>query len=107
MERNLPTGTVTMLFTDIEGSTGWWESDPESMRPALARHDRILRETIEDAGGYVFSTAGDAFCAAFDRPAAAAKAAIDVQTTLAEQRWPRPRLRWPGPPPLSDEAASR
>ena len=60
-----PAGTVTFLFTDIEGSTKLWEQNPDAMRPALARQDALLRECIEQNGGYVFKTVGDAFCAAF------------------------------------------
>ena len=59
----LPTGTVTFLFTDIEGSTKLWEAHPETMRVALARHDALVRTTIVNANGYVFKTVGDAFCA--------------------------------------------
>ena len=49
-----PTGTVTFLFTDIEGSTKLWERDRAAMSKALARHDRILRDAVEQRGGYVF-----------------------------------------------------
>ena len=63
-----PTGTVTFLFTDIEGSTKLWERHPEAMQAALARHDEILRGAIEQRGGYVFKTVGDAFCCAFLQP---------------------------------------
>ena len=66
----VPHGTVTFLFTDVEGSTRLWEEDGEAMRLALAAHDRILRSVIEAHDGYVFSTAGDAFSAAFSTPAA-------------------------------------
>ena len=62
---DLPTGTVTFLFTDLEGSTTRWEQHRESMQTALARHDVILREAIEAHGGVVFKTMGDAFYAAF------------------------------------------
>ncbi len=47
----LPTGTVTFLFTDLEGSTRLWEEHPDAMRPALARHDEIVRSAIESHGG--------------------------------------------------------
>src|SRR4051812_44102843 len=60
----LPSGTVTFLFTDIEGSTQRWQQQPAAMGPALARHDRLVREAIEAHGGVVFKTVGDAFCAA-------------------------------------------
>ena len=61
---SVPTGTVTFLFTDIEGSTKLWETYPEAMRIALARHDIILRECVENADSYIFKTIGDAFEAA-------------------------------------------
>jgi class 3 adenylate cyclase len=60
-----PTGTVTFLFTDIEGSTKMWERHAQAMSEALAHHDEILQKAIENHGGYVFKTVGDAFCAAF------------------------------------------
>jgi class 3 adenylate cyclase len=60
-----PTGTVTFLFTDIEGSTKLWEQYAQAMQIALARHDEVLRSAIEERGGYIFKTVGDAFCAAF------------------------------------------
>ncbi|MEM8709032.1 MAG: adenylate/guanylate cyclase domain-containing protein [Actinomycetota bacterium] len=63
--QELPTGTVTFLFTDVEGSTRMWEQHPNEMTTALAVHDEILRTAIEANNGYVFSTAGDAFAAAF------------------------------------------
>ncbi len=61
----MPTGTVTFLFTVIEGSTRLWERDASAMQSALARHDGILRSAIEERDGHVFKTVGDAFCAAF------------------------------------------
>lgn len=62
---NVPTGTVTFLFTDIEGSTKLWEQHPDTMPTVLAQHDALLRKIIGDNSGYVFKTIGDAFCAAF------------------------------------------
>jgi len=64
-----PTGTVTFLFTDIEGSTPLWDSYPDAMGPALARHDEMLRAAVDDHGGYVFSTGGDGVGAVFGRAA--------------------------------------
>ena len=55
----LPSGTVTFLFTDLEGSTRLWEQQPEAMRPALARHDAIVRDAIERHAGFVVKTTGD------------------------------------------------
>jgi predicted ATPase/class 3 adenylate cyclase len=82
-----PTGTVTFLFTDIEGSTSLWEHDAPTMQEALARHDEILQNTIEDRGGYVFKTVGDAFCAAFDTATVATEAALAAQRALLEEGW--------------------
>jgi class 3 adenylate cyclase len=90
----VPSGTVTFLFTDIEGSTGLWESAPEAMRAALARHDAILRSAIAQHGGYVFATGGDGFAAAFARAGDALRAAHDAQVSLTTEGWPGPaRLR--------------
>lgn len=88
-----PTGTVTFLFTDVEGSTGLWAVDEEAMSTSLLLHDAILREAIESAGGYVFTTAGDSFAAAFAGPSVALRAAINAQTLLSSADWPGPTLR--------------
>src|SRR2546423_523392 len=82
-----PTGTVTFLFTDIEGSTRRWEQDAALMRTALARHDAILRSSIEAHDGYVFKTVGDAFCAAFPTAPAALAAAVEAQQRLEAEPW--------------------
>lgn len=82
-----PTGRVTFLFTDIEGSTKLWERYPDAMRAALARHDALLRQAIEAHGGRVFKTIGDAFCAAFQTPQDGLNAAVDAQRALAAERW--------------------
>jgi class 3 adenylate cyclase len=52
-----PTGTVTFLFTDIEGSTRMWEQDPKAMSDALARHDETLQNAKESRGGHIFASA--------------------------------------------------
>src|SRR5215203_3128690 len=82
-----PTGTVTFLFTDIEGSTKLWEKSPEGMQVALARHDAILWEAIEGHGGLVFKTVGDAFCAAFPTAHDALEAVLAAQRTLFSEEW--------------------
>ena len=84
----LPAGTVTFLFTDVEGSTRLWEQQPDAMAAAIARHDAILRRAIESCGGQVFRTAGDAFCAAFDTAAPAIAAAAHAQQALYAETWP-------------------
>src|SRR5258705_366271 len=73
-----PTGTVTFLFTDIEGSTKMWEADPEAMGVILARHDALMRDSIVNANGHVFKTVGDAFCAAFATAPDAVVAALSA-----------------------------
>ncbi len=78
----LPTGNLTFLFTDIEGSTRLWEEYPEQMRVALQRHDTLMREQIEAHGGQVFKTIGDAFCAVFPDTVQCIKAALAAQGTL-------------------------
>jgi predicted ATPase/class 3 adenylate cyclase len=84
----IPSGTVTLLFSDIAGSTRLWEAEPGAMAAALRRHDTILRSAIEGADGYVFKTVGDAFCAAFDTPQVAVEVAVQAQLSLLEEPWP-------------------
>jgi predicted ATPase/class 3 adenylate cyclase len=84
---NLPTGTLTFLFTDIEGSTKLWEQDSSSMQVALARHEEVLRSAIEERGGYVFKTVGDAFCCAFPTAPDALEAALETQRRLLSSEW--------------------
>jgi class 3 adenylate cyclase len=85
---DLPSGTVTFLFTDIEGSTRHWEERPEAMSEALARHDAILDEAIASHGGVVFSRMGDGMAAAFSSPDDAIAATLDAQLKLTEETWP-------------------
>ena len=68
---NTPTGTVTFLFTDIEGSTQLWERHTAWMGAAHARHEAILREAIAAHGGWAYKQIGDAFQAAFQTAPAA------------------------------------
>ncbi|HEY3247633.1 MAG TPA: adenylate/guanylate cyclase domain-containing protein, partial [bacterium] len=79
---SLPTGTVTFLFTDIEGSTRLWEQHPGAMKQALARHDELLREAITDHGGQIFKTVGDGVYAVFPAASAALSAALAAQGKL-------------------------
>src|SRR5579864_7485705 len=81
----LPTGTVTFLFSDIEGSTQRWEQHREAMKAAVARHEQIMAVAIKQHGGYVFKTLGDAFCAAFATAPEAVAAATDAQLALAKE----------------------
>jgi class 3 adenylate cyclase len=84
---DLPTGTVTFLFTDIEGSTKLWEKSPRSMQIALTRHDALLWEAIEGHGGFVFKTVGDAFCAVFPTALGVLKSALAAQRGLFSEAW--------------------
>jgi len=83
----LPTGTVTFLFTDIEGSTPLWERMPAAMQASLEQHNQILHTAIAAQGGQVFKTIGDAFQAAFALPSQAVAAALAAQRTLAAAAW--------------------
>jgi class 3 adenylate cyclase len=87
-----PTGTVTFLFTDIEGSTRLWEERPEEMRAALADHDALVRRAIDAHGGYVFSTGGDGFVVVFSRAHDAVDAATKAQAALADHPLIRVRM---------------
>jgi class 3 adenylate cyclase len=84
---DLPTGLVTFLFTDIEGSTRLWERYPEAMPAALERHDSIMSKSIGDHAGVVFRTVGDAFCAAFSAALPAVCAALEAQRALHAGPW--------------------
>jgi TolB-like protein/class 3 adenylate cyclase/Tfp pilus assembly protein PilF len=86
--RPLPAGTVTFLFTDIEGSTRLWETHADAMRAALARHDTLLERAISAAAGYIFKRGGDSFCAVFIRAADALMAALAAQRALRAECWP-------------------
>ena len=88
----LPSGMVTLLFTDIEDSVRLWEADREAMTEASARHNRMVREQIEAAGGHVVKTVGESFRAVFADPFAALASAAAVQRTVGSAPWP-PGLR--------------
>jgi len=82
MTAGSPSGVVTFLFTDIEGSTRRWEADAGTMRAALAAHDEVLRAAIDGHGGFLFKHTGDGVCAGFSSPKAAVDAAIAAQRAL-------------------------
>jgi len=83
----LPTGTVTFLFTDIEGSTKLSQQHPDAMPVLLARHNQILHQAIEGHNGYVFQIVGDSFAAAFHFAKDALNAALDAQRKLHYEAW--------------------
>ena len=83
---------IAFLFTDIEGSTKLWESQPDAMRSALEWHDALLHRTIAAHAGHVFKTVGDGFCAVFASPSNAITAAVSLQLALLD---PASRLPLP------------
>lgn len=86
-QSSLPTGAVTFLFTDIEGSTRLWQRDPSLMKDALAIHDQIIRSATDSHEGVVFKTGGDSFCASFASPHQALRSAIAAQSDLVDTQW--------------------
>ena len=77
-----PSGVVTFLFTDVEGSTRRWEADAAAMRAALSKHDQVLQTAIESHDGFLFSHTGDGVVAAFASPRSAVDAAVEAQLAL-------------------------
>ncbi len=93
MVTNRPSGTVTFLFTDIEGSTRISQEHRDAWEHLRARHHTILRSAIESNSGYVFQIVGDALCAAFDRPVDAVRAALKAQRDLQAEPWRETPIR--------------
>src|SRR6266496_5076757 len=89
----LPSGTVTFLLTDVEGSTALWEQAPEAMRTALARHDALFEAAVTDHGGVHIRPRGegDSRFAVFDSAPDAVAAALSIQCAFAAEVWPTPR----------------
>src|SRR5215208_7636841 len=84
---DLPSGTVTFFFTDIEGSTALWEQDQAAMATAVERHHTLMRTAIETHHGVLFKRVGDAIQAAFFTAPDAVAAALDAQRSLAADGW--------------------
>ncbi|WP_082952862.1 BTAD domain-containing putative transcriptional regulator [Mycobacterium sp. 852002-10029_SCH5224772] len=89
--RHVPSVTraVTFLLTDIEGSTSAWEVDADAMAVALARHDELIEQVVTSRGGRLIKTRGegDATFSVFERPSAAASAAVELQDAIAHEPW--------------------
>jgi predicted ATPase/class 3 adenylate cyclase len=83
-----PEGTVTFLFTDIEGSARRLDTHPEAMQVAIVRTEALVREAAVGANGYVFKAIGDTTCAAFALAADAVAAALRAQRAVAAEPWP-------------------
>ncbi|MBS1517822.1 MAG: tetratricopeptide repeat protein [Bacteroidetes bacterium] len=86
-ERKIPSGNLTFLFTDIEGSTKLSQQFPDKLHAALERHNEILRNAVESNNGFVFKIVGDAFCCAFENADDAVKASVEAQTELGKEKW--------------------
>ncbi len=86
----VPTGNVTFLLTDIEGSTRYWDASQSDMRAALARHDALLARDIERHGGDVLTERGegDSFFAVFPTATGAVAAALAIQLAIGDEPWP-------------------
>ncbi|KAL7491713.1 hypothetical protein ACHAWT_001979 [Skeletonema menzelii] len=91
----IPSGEVTIIYTDVQGSTALWEADPMSMKKATDIHDSIIRRCYSDHGGYEITTEGDAFNLAFQHPADAIGFALKAQLALYRAKWPEGTLNHP------------
>lgn len=87
MNTNLPAGTVTFLFTDIEGSTKLAQEHPDEMPSLIAQHNEILNESIVAHHGFTFRIVGDSFSASFHTASDALNAALDAQRKLQNESW--------------------
>lgn len=87
-----PTGTIALVFTDVQGSTKLWDRHTDVMRAALEVHDRLMRDAIAKHGGYEVKTEGDSFMVAFASGLAAVRWCLDVQLALADAPWPEALL---------------
>ncbi len=83
-----PSGTVTFLLTDLEGSTRMREQDPVAMKATMVRHDEILEKAIAANPGYTSSRMGDGMAAAFSTAGDAVASAIAFKQPLAKEYWP-------------------
>jgi class 3 adenylate cyclase len=79
-----PSGTVTFLFTDIEGSTRLWQAEETAMRAALSRHDELLRKTVAEHDGVVFSSTGDGIAAVFESASSAVWGGVDISAAAGD-----------------------
>ena len=84
---SLPSGTITFLFTDIEGSTKLAQQYPDAMPALLARHHEILHQSVQTHNGYVYQVVGDSFATAFHSAGDALNAALDAQRLLHSESW--------------------
>jgi len=88
MSNQMPTGTVTLMFTDIEGHTKMWEQMGDDFMPILEEHNNILRDATANHNGYEVKTEGDAFMLAFAKASGAVQCAVEAQIALVNHPWP-------------------
>ena len=84
---DLPSGTVSFLFTGVEGSTGLWDESPDVMTHAMPRHDELLRDAVKSQGGFIVKNTGDGFHAVFVTAHDAVTAAVAAQRSLLADDW--------------------
>jgi class 3 adenylate cyclase len=90
---NLPEGVVTLVMTDVEGSTALWEENPSAMAHALAEHDALIQEAVSASGGLLLKSRGegDSTFSVFVDAISAVTSALAMQRALSRQRWPTSR----------------
>ncbi len=91
--QSVPSGYITFLFTDIEGSTKLSQEFPDTLQAALDKHHTILKKSIKDYNGFIFDITGDAFCCSFDNASDAVKAAVTVQLKLSGEKWEEAKIK--------------
>ncbi|PRP83198.1 hypothetical protein PROFUN_09362 [Planoprotostelium fungivorum] len=105
LEENAPTGKITLVFSDVMGSTSMWEQEPQGMSEALKTHNRILRRNISIFGGYEVKTEGDSFMVAFSDASKAVIFCLHVQEDLVDAKWPEDIMNLNKPYSLSDDGS--
>ncbi len=94
-----PTGLLALVFTDVQNSTALWDTDADVMAVALEAHDRVMRDTIAECGGYEVKTEGDAFMVAFQDAVSAVRWCLLAQERLMDAPWSDPLLEYPDAAP--------
>jgi ammonia channel protein AmtB len=90
-----PEGVITIVSTDVQGSTNLWANDPQAMSACTALHDHIMRSELARCGGYEITTEGDAFLIAFNSAVSAVNFCTKVQTALLYAEWPKSIMSFP------------
>lgn len=88
MQGDFPAGTLTLIFTDIEGSSELWEKHRDNFWPILELHNRVIRAAVLEWRGHEVKTQGDSFMLAFQDAGDAVRCALDIQRSFEKQEWP-------------------